>query len=491
MFVETIDAVACTPHYVSLSHSKIALGSRLICRKGVTAHTFFHSYGFRYLVLTGRDIRSPLHVKASLRESRYPMQRRGEFVSSNQELNKIWEICAWTQEICSLDAFVDTPWREQAQWWGDARIQAWNTFHLDGDARLFRRGIHCIASQTTANGLTYGHAPTTAHHCILPDFTLTWILTLWDYYWQTGSLEAFLTHRPTLEAALQYFERHTDSKTGLVRYDPRYWLFLDWTPIFREGHPALLSLWLLEALDKAAALYQLAGSPKEASLLKSRARKLRLALRRLTRQDGLLRDGLTYAGKAVKDASIHTQTLALLTRLNPMHDKAMIAKSLLPFIRDENPPEVDPSAYWISYVFTALAERGHGREVAEYIQRRWAPMVEQGGTWENWNPKVGEESHSHAWSAHPLFQLMQILGGVRQTAPGWKEIAVSPDFIGDHARCTVPTPHGLIRSSWQREGTTISMHLSIPRGVRAHVCIGGMKSRVVTGASSQFTFAVG
>ena len=80
--------------------------------------------------------------------------------------------------MCSLDAFVDTPWREQAQWWGDARVQAWNVFHLNGDTQLFRRGIAQIAAQTLPNGLTYGHAPTMAHECILPDFTLIWLITL-------------------------------------------------------------------------------------------------------------------------------------------------------------------------------------------------------------------------------------------------------------------------------------------------------------------------
>ncbi len=88
--------------------------------------------------------------------------------------------------------------RAETQWWGDARVQAWNTFHLGGDTRLFRRGIRQIAAQTTPNGLTYGHSPTIAHNCVLPDFTLMWLLTLWDDYWQTGSLETFIEHRATV-----------------------------------------------------------------------------------------------------------------------------------------------------------------------------------------------------------------------------------------------------------------------------------------------------
>ena len=36
------------------------------------------------------------------------------------------------------DSYVDCPWREQAQWWGDARVQAANTLHLSADPRMLR-----------------------------------------------------------------------------------------------------------------------------------------------------------------------------------------------------------------------------------------------------------------------------------------------------------------------------------------------------------------
>ncbi len=210
LHTETIDQGKLTPDLVIPAWCRMAFGVRLVCRPGETRHDFYHVYGFRYLTLTVRGTARPLSLSVSLVSVGYPLQRNGSFRSSDETLNRIWEISAWTQQCCSLDAYVDTPWREQAQWWGDARVQGWNTFHVDGDARLFRRGIHCIASQTTPNGLTYGHAPTIAHTCILPDFTLIWILTMWDHYWQTGSLSAFKAHEDVMERALGYFREQTD-----------------------------------------------------------------------------------------------------------------------------------------------------------------------------------------------------------------------------------------------------------------------------------------
>ena len=466
-FYETLAKGGLTPDVDPKSWSRLAMGNRAILRKGANAHTFFHPMGFRYAVLTVRASIAALKLDFSIRRMGYLFKREGSFHSSDAKLNAIWESCAWTQECCSLDAYVDTPWREQAQWWGDARVQAWNTFHFSSDVRLLRRGIYCIASQTIPNGLTYAHAPTKAHNCILPDFSLTWILTLWDHYWQTGSTEAFETHEATVHGVLNYFRDMTDAKTGLIRHDPRYWLFLDWTDLHKEGYPTVLSLWLLEALDKLVRLYEACGQKQDTKPLQAWGAQLRKSLLRLLSPEGLLADGYDANRKMVKKYSIHSQTLALITHLAPAHEKAMLEKRLLPYIRGVEVFEAMPSSYWVTYVLTELSQRGYRTEVVAFITKHWVKMAEHGTTWETFEPGRGNESFSHAWSAHPLFHLMQIIGGIRQTAPGWKNISYDPTFLGDSLECTVPTPFGPIHSSWKRSGVKHDVELRLPKGITA------------------------
>lgn len=475
-FHETLAKGGLTPDVDPKSVSAIALGNRAILRPGSNSHTFFHPLGFRYAVLTVRNATKLLKLDFSIRRMTYPLTREGSFHSSDAALNAIWEACVWTQECCSLDAYVDTPWREQAQWWGDARVQAWNTFHFCNDAKLLRRGIHCIASQTIPNGLTYGHAPTKAHSCILPDFCLIWVLTLWDHYWQTGSTEAFETHEATAQGILKYFREMTDRKTGLVRFDPRYWLFLDWTTLHKEGCPTVLSLWLLEALDKLALLYHAVGRKAEAKPLEAWGHRLRSSLKKLISKAGLLADGYDAMGKVVAKYSIHSQTLALMTGLAPKHAQAMLEQRLLPYLRGQETFEAMPSAYWVTYVLTELAKRGYGAEVVCFIKKHWAKMAEHGATWETFEPARGNESFSHAWSAHPLYHLMQILGGIRQTAPGWKRIAFEPVFLGESLKCSIPTPHGPIRSAWKRQGELCAVDLRLPKGITASYRLPGRLS---------------
>ena len=156
---------------------KMAFANRLTLEKGATRHEQFERWGFGYAAITVRGSARTLKLKVSLRTAMYPLDVKAEFRSSDRLINDIYRISVRTEECCMIDAYVDCPWREQAQWWGDARVQAANTFHLAADARVLKRGIRITAGQEVPNGLTYGMTPTVAHGCILPDYTLTWVMT--------------------------------------------------------------------------------------------------------------------------------------------------------------------------------------------------------------------------------------------------------------------------------------------------------------------------
>lgn len=480
IYTETVDARTLQPDLRFPDGSSVAFSGRLICRAGRTEHQFYHPYGFRHVTVTVRHTAAPLQLSLCLRRTGYPVERRGRFQSSDPVLERIWETCAWSQQNCMLDAYVDTPWREQAQWWGDARVQAWNTFHLSGDARLFRRGIAQIGAQTTADGLTYGHAPTMAHNCVLPDFTLIWMLTQWDCYWQTGDLQPFRDQRAGIERALAYFETHT-GRDGLVTYDPRYWLFLDWTDLPKDGASSIYNLWLVLALERLAAMHRLNRDAAAARRCLRWAGRLRRKLRTFVNRRGLLGDGLDARGRVLKSTSPHAQTLALMAGLAPAAAPAM-ERFLLDYLRDESGHTAKPSAYWITYVYSVLAERGHGAAVVEHLRPRWEPMTAYGSTFEIFGDTAAfAASHSHAWSAHPLFHLMQIIGGVRQAAPAWREVVFAPVFIGHRGGATYPAPPGPIISAWQREGPAVRVTLALPRGVSATVKLPGRTAEKITG----------
>lgn len=467
-------------------------GKRLILKSGRTQHEFYQWTGHHYLTVVLRDARRPVTVKLALRETRYPLEIKGSFRSSDQTLNDIYRISVRTQQVCALDTYVDTPWREQAQWWGDARVQVRNTFHLANDPALLVRGVRCIARQDVPNGLMYAHAPTIAHFCILPDFTMIWALTIWDYYWQTGDLSLFVEQWPRIERLLGYFESEGRGRNGLLRYDERYWLFLDWCEIHKEGTPTLLNLWYVLMLEKLGELAALAGMKAQSQRLgQMHARQKRLVLAKLwDRRKGLFRDGLTKAEKPVATWSVHNQTLAIMCGLQKPAWEAMAAKRLRPYLRGRKAVGADPSSYWVTYVYGVMADLGYGADVVRHLRKNFAPMIPYGGTWEVFKPtpgskwEMGAGTTSHAWSAHAIYHLPGALAGIRQTDVAWKRIVFAPAVDvaeTDQAETVVPSPQGLIKAQWQRRDGVVTAKLSLPRGVTADVVLPGLHLAGVTG----------
>ncbi len=445
-----------------------AFASRVICKEGKQRHQFFHLYGFRYALVRVKGNVADLKITPSIIWSAYPLDDKGVFKVSDSYVQKIWEACKQTQKICSLDAYVDTPYREQAHWWGDARVQGWNTFFISGDDRLLRRGIRTISRQTAPNGLTYGLAPTTAHTCILPDYCLTWILTLYDYYWQTGSAEAYTSHKDTVEGLIKYFESHKDAKTGLIKHDPRYWLFLDWTRIQKVGQPSVLNLWYLHALDKLVEICENSNLKDDASKYAKLAKNIRFAItKNLLDKDGLICDGILPDGTRNQSKSIHSQTLGKICNIEGLDFAKAKNEIIMPFVRDGKIPQVRPSSYWVVYVLQVLIDDGSAKEAFEFIKRNWKNFAEFGTTWEDYGPMGGEISHSHAWSAHPAFLLPQILGGIKQEAPAWKKVSVKPNCFVDDVEISYPTPQGDLIVSYKKNANgQFDVQIDAPKNIK-------------------------
>jgi hypothetical protein len=455
--------------------SLIALAGRLIPSKGKCRHEFYQIMGVRHVTVVIRDASRPLKIRISWRTALYPFEMKGEFRCSDSTLNSIHDICRWTQQICSLDAYVDTPWREQAQWWGDARVQARNTFYLDGEARLLARGIRSIAGQEAPRGLTYGHAPTCSGSCVLPDFSLTWILTIWDYYWQTGDLSLFREFHSRIKRILRYFESpEARDSDGLLIYDKRFWLFEDWAPLLKDRVPAFLNLWHLYTLEYYAKL--LGAAKMESALDKLRAE---IAERRALLKDklfdpvsGLFIPGFDPDGKISGEPSVHDQVLALILNLAPEAAETMLQKRVLPYLRDERMTCAAPSSFWATYLFEFAGEAGHGSRVIDFIRKKWSPMLKTGTAWEVYGMRDNPGwSYTHAWSAHPVSHFVNIIAGLRQTAPAWARVRWAPERIpaAKDFEAAVPTPRGLLRV--KAEDSVYSCE--IPKGVTAELLLSG------------------
>ena len=462
------------------SACQIALANRLFPKNGRSSHDFFHYLGFKYFTLIVRNSVRPLSVSFKINKIQYPFTMKGSFNCSDESINSIFDICRRTQQICSLDAYVDTPWREQAQWWGDARIHAKNTFYLDGDSRLFKRGVRSIAGQSTEQGLTYGHAPTVGYNCILPDFSINWIITLWDYYWQTGDITLFKEQYERVKQILKYFDTAGArcSKTGLVKHDERFWYFGDWADIYKGYIPTLLNMWYTLALKTLAYMTDIAGKKKDCIRFREQFKIHKAAVIKYLydEQKKCYCGGLDENLKLSKPYSVHDQVMAMSLNLIPNIEKGLLKEWVLPYLNDEKTEGAVPSAFWSAYLLGKAGKSGFAPEVIAFIKKKWSPMLKTGTTWETFKWSEKEIfSASHAWSAHPAYHFTNILTGLSQTGPAWTKIEFKPSFLDGYiySESTIPSPKGIITASWKRTGDSFVCKLTIPDGVTADLFFNG------------------
>jgi hypothetical protein len=83
-------------------------------------------------------------------------------------------------------------------------------------------------------------------------------------------------------------------------------------------------------------------------------------------------------------------------------------------------------------------------------------------------------SDSHAWSAHPNYDLLTIVAGIHSTSPGFKTVSIEPHLGGlKHVNASMPTPAGVISVDYQRTANAIAAELTLPEGISAElVCRG-------------------
>lgn len=442
----------------------IALSTRLRVAPGFCRRMFCAVQGAKYIVLVIRGALRGLRFASVWRTAEYPFHMSGGLETSDAELDSIYAVCRNTQQICAEDAFMDTPWREQGQWWGDARIQGRNAFFLSGDSLLLKRGIRSIAGQPTAEGLTMGVAPCSSG-CILPDFSLAWILTVYDYWMQTGDLSLFREQKKRLEGVLDYFHSSAaQTPEGLLQYDPRFWLFEDWADLQKSGCPAFLNIWHLYTLIRCEALYRADGETLRADgFAEEIAERRERIIRVFYDPESRLMRPEASAASAVP--SLHDQVLAVLVNLVPEAHETMVRERILPFLRGEKCEFATPTSFWCNYLFDAAKILGLQREAVAFIRKNWGKMVVSGGTWEHfeWNRYDGQ-SCCHAWSAHPVSQLPELMLRLRQRSPRWEEFECDPipELLPESGEFRLPLPQGLFRLRWEKS----CFEWTVPAGCR-------------------------
>ena len=125
---------------------------------------------WRYVDLTISTADEPLVLEDVYGTfSAYPFRCEIAFSApGHDELNKMLEIGWRTARLCANETYMDCPYYEQLQYFGDTRIQAMITLYNTHDAYMVKNAIEQGRQSVVADGITMSRYPVSYTHLTLP-----------------------------------------------------------------------------------------------------------------------------------------------------------------------------------------------------------------------------------------------------------------------------------------------------------------------------------
>jgi hypothetical protein len=274
---------------------------------------------------------------------------------------------------------------------------------------------------------------------------------------------------------------------------------VDWCEEFEAGVPPQdadggsvpISLQLALALREAADLEAALGEPERAARHRQHADAIVTAVR------GRAWDaarGLVSDTPARKRFSQQSNILALLAGAVPPGQEKPVLDRLLamprPSIKAAGSPTsagdsvARASVYFRFYLARALEKLGEGERYLPELEP-WREMLDVGLSTFAEIPDAGTRSDCHAWSAHPNYDLLRTVAGLKPGAPGFATVRVEP-HLGtlDRLEASMPHPRGPISVSYRRDGRALVAKVTLPPGLTGEFAWRGLTRALEPGEQS-------
>jgi hypothetical protein len=458
-----------------VKHPRAALGLTDSFLPDGGAHRVFEPLWWRtwrYLDLDIQTADEPLTIDSlTANFTAYPFEQRAKLNTTSPasdptlaaDLDRIWEISWRTARLDAHETYMDTPYYEQLQYLGDTRIQMLISYTVAGDDRIARQAIDAFDDSRIPEGITDSRYPSSLFQSI-PTFSLIYIGVLHDWWMYRPDPDGLIRSKlDGVRAILDWYAQYRDP-AGLLHKTPG-WSFVDWVskgeiPTYdSNGVSCVTSLHYLGALDQAADLEIALGDPVLSRRDRNQAQSVRTEIARecWSTQRNLLADN-----PDLKNFSQQANILAVLYDVIPRDRQADVLKRILSIDPGTTPDGVLSASYYFRfYLGRALDHTGLADQYLASIApwRKLLPLH-----FSTWPETPGEtRSDSHAWSAHPIYDLLTLVAGIEPASPGFATVRIAP-HLGDLPSLTAQFPHpqGLIAVDYHRNGSAIDAGITLP-----------------------------
>jgi hypothetical protein len=429
---------------------------------------------WRYLDLDIQTAAEPLQLESLTASfTAYPFQERASFKSGDTELDKIWEISWRTARLDAHETYMDTPYYEQLQYVGDTRVQALISYTVAGDDRLARQAIAAFDQSRSSDGITRSRYPSSLAQTI-PPFSLLWIGMVHDYWLYRPDPEPARDSLSGTRAVLNWFARF-EQPDGLLKELPE-WSFVDWVssgkiPTYStNGESCATTLEYLGALGEAADLEKGLGDPALAASYQARAARVRKGLldKCWSSPRGLIADN-----PDLKNFNQQANILAVLYDVVPKDRQQEVLHKMLAIEPGTAPDGVLSASYYFRFYLARAME--HAGLADEYLRsldpwRKLLPL--HFSTW----PEIPGDtrSDSHAWTSHPIYDLLTLVAGIEPASPGFATVRIAPHLGGlPSLTASYPHPGGDIKVEYHRQGAGMDATITLPPSLTGNFMLNG------------------
>jgi alpha-L-rhamnosidase len=444
---------------------------------------------WRYLQVDVQTGDEPLDVTSlTAHYSGYPFKERGSVTANDPLIARIWGVGTRTARMNAHETYSDCPYYEQLQYLGDTRIQALISYIDFGDDRLARQALDAYDESRIPEGLCLSRYPAAINQ-VIPTFSLLWIGMIHDYWLYRPDQTPVRAWTEHSRSVLEWYKAQV-RPDGLLGLMP-WWNFADWTKDFVFGVPpqdtdggsALLSLHYLGALKDSAELEDSLGNPALAADYRGRASALASTLLKTCWDEtrGILADTPAH-----QHFSEETNALGVLYDVIPKDRQVAVMQAVLSHtVAGPTVPtgEFSPaSIYFRFYVARAMDHAGMDEQYLDSLGP-WKEMLDQGLT--TWGEvAVDTRSDDHAWSAHPNYDFVTLVAGIRPASPAFSTVLVAPHPGSlTEINATVPHPLGDIVAHYTKTGAGWVFDLMLPPGLAGSFHWDGTNTPLVPGAN--------
>jgi arylsulfatase A-like enzyme len=420
------------------------------------------------------------------------------FTSSNDILNKVWEMCKYSQKATSFAGYYVDGDRERIPYEADAYLNQLSHYSVDNE--------YSIARKTIEYFMDYPTWPT--------EWQLHVALLFYQDYMFTGNTELIeryyepLKHKTLMELEYKHGLISTVSpnhngafmaKLGFADTTQRVRDIVDWPPAQKDTGWKLPKDWPQGERDGfvftpistvinsfyyqnmiiMAEFAHLLNKPEEKLDFEMRAAIVKNSMNEylFNKEGGYYKDGIE-----TDHGAIHSNMLPLAFGIVPDAYKKQVAD----YIKTRG---MGCSVYGAQFLMEALYNAGAADYALELMtathDRSWYNMIKVGSTisMEAWDMKYKPNSDwNHAWGAAPANIIPRGLWGIQPKTPGFGVVTIHPQMGSlKNSTIVVPTIKGQIKGEYKRVNARLTQYsIEIPANMVGEFNAGFSAEDVVT-----------